>query len=206
MTALEAKDFIVEQVKQQAALEQVPLSDLEVRMMYFTESGEMREDFSELNDKFEAEYDTDEYEAKIAKLARRAYQRLKRENLQSVEQWDSAVEELQKGDHYLLVLIDQLQFLSPKLFTWSFWKLLGIALLALFVALIGFAILLHHQDSMRPQPRTSPSLPPWLQHMLLAVIVGGYLAFLFFPRPVGKAFSWILENTLGRLDRGQEKN
>lgn len=52
----------------------VPLSDLEVQMMHFTESDEMREDFSELNDKFEAEYNTDEYEAKDSKLGRRKYQ------------------------------------------------------------------------------------------------------------------------------------
>lgn len=33
---LEAKDFLVRQTAEQAALENVPLSDLEKRMMYFT--------------------------------------------------------------------------------------------------------------------------------------------------------------------------
>ena len=36
MRALEAKDFLVQQTAQQATLENVPLSDLEKRMMYFT--------------------------------------------------------------------------------------------------------------------------------------------------------------------------
>lgn len=38
MNTNEAKDFLVEQAAQQAALDRTPLSDLERRMMYFTES------------------------------------------------------------------------------------------------------------------------------------------------------------------------
>ncbi len=34
MKVLEAKDFLVQQTAEQAALENVPLSDLEKRMMY----------------------------------------------------------------------------------------------------------------------------------------------------------------------------
>jgi len=65
MRALEAKDFLVQQTAEQAALENVPLSDLEKRMMYFTETDECPEDPIALNDAFEAEYETDEYEAKV---------------------------------------------------------------------------------------------------------------------------------------------
>ncbi|MGB2900309.1 MAG: hypothetical protein WBB89_13655 [Candidatus Acidiferrum sp.] len=39
MKVREAKDFLVAQTAEQASLEGVPLSDLEKRMMYFTESG-----------------------------------------------------------------------------------------------------------------------------------------------------------------------
>jgi hypothetical protein len=80
MRALEAKDFLVAQTAEQAALEGVPLSDLEKRMMYFTESSYVPEDPIKLNDEFEAEYDSDEYEAKISKLLHHAYQRLRKEN------------------------------------------------------------------------------------------------------------------------------
>jgi hypothetical protein len=59
MNALEAKDFLVQQTVQQAALEHVPFSDLERRMMYFTETDECPEDPITLNDAFEAEYDAD---------------------------------------------------------------------------------------------------------------------------------------------------
>ena len=44
MRVLEAKDFLVQQTAEQAALENVPLSDLEKRMMYFTETDECPED------------------------------------------------------------------------------------------------------------------------------------------------------------------
>ncbi len=39
MRVREAKDFLVQQTAEQARLEGVPLSELEKRMMYFTESG-----------------------------------------------------------------------------------------------------------------------------------------------------------------------
>src|SRR2546423_3823357 len=104
MTDLEAKDFLVQQTAEQAALEAIPLSDLEKRMMYFTESGEMRENPIELNDAFEAEYDTDEYETKISDLLHHAQTRVKRENPESSRRWDDAIRQLNKGDHYLLVM------------------------------------------------------------------------------------------------------
>ena len=53
MRAREAKDLLVAQTAEQAALEGVPLSDLEKRMMYFTESGYVPEDPLKLNDEFE---------------------------------------------------------------------------------------------------------------------------------------------------------
>jgi len=44
MRVREAKDFLVAQTAEQAALEGMPLSDVEKRMMYFTESGYVPED------------------------------------------------------------------------------------------------------------------------------------------------------------------
>jgi hypothetical protein len=153
MDALAAKDFLVQQTVQQAALDQVPLSDLERRMMYFTETSEMTEDPRGLNDAFEAEYDDAEYEAKIDKLMRRAHARLQEENPSLATIWDEAVEELRKGDHYLLVLLGGTsgQFQSPPLSSWSLWKLLGVALLVLVLGMIFFVVMLHHADSVPPK-------------------------------------------------------
>jgi hypothetical protein len=106
MRDIEAKDFLVQQTAEQAALENVPLSDLEKRMMYFTETGECPEDPGALNDAFEAAYDTAEYEAKVSKLMHHAYQRIKKENPETAHRWKEATKQLSKGDHYLLILED----------------------------------------------------------------------------------------------------
>lgn len=105
MSAKEAKDFLVQQTAEQATLEGISISDLEKRMMYFVEN-----DSSscakplELNEEFEAQYDTERYEAKIASLLHHAYKRLKSEDPEKVRHWDSAIRTLSSGDHYLPVL------------------------------------------------------------------------------------------------------
>jgi hypothetical protein len=105
MNTKEAKDFLADQAAQQAALDRTPLSDLERRMMYFTESDPAScDDPVSLNDEFEEKYDTAEYEAKMSRLLRRAYKRLKAENAGGKLQWDEAISTLKKGDHYILVL------------------------------------------------------------------------------------------------------
>jgi hypothetical protein len=103
----QGKDFLVEQTVEQASLEGVPLTDVEKRMMYFTESDPSScENPIELNDEFEAQCDTKEYEAKISRLLHHAYKRLKEENPERDRNWDQAIRTLRKGDHYFLVLWD----------------------------------------------------------------------------------------------------
>lgn len=102
----QAKDFLVQQASEQAALEGVPLSDLEKRMMYFTEGDSSCENPAALNEEFEAEYDTDEYETKVSELLHHAYERLKKEDPEKVRNWDQSIQTLRKGDHYILVVCD----------------------------------------------------------------------------------------------------
>jgi hypothetical protein len=106
MNVREAKDFLVDQAAQQAAIDGVPLSDLEKRTIYFTEWDDSGGDPIALNEEFEAQYNAEEYEPKIAELMRHAHARLK-ENSSSARTWDEAVAELNKGDHYLLVPLDR---------------------------------------------------------------------------------------------------
>ena len=204
MNALEARDFLLQQTVEQAALEHVPVSDLERRMMYFTESGDGPEDPIALNDAFEAQYDNDEYEAKISKLVSNAYRRPKDENHQSARTWDEAVRELRQGDHYVLILLgDSPPTLSLRQFSPSrgFWKALALGLISLAVCLIALAALQHHADSMAGAHSTPGhfSLPRWLQSALLGLMATSYLSFLLFPRQVGNAFSWLARNTIDRI-------
>ena len=107
MNTKQAKDLVVEEAAKQAALENVPLSDIEKKMMYFTESDTVScENPIQLNDELEAQYDTPEYEAyTMSRLLNHAYQRVKAEDPELPRSWDDAVRVLRKGDHYLLVLL-----------------------------------------------------------------------------------------------------
>lgn len=134
MKALKAKDFLVQQTAEQAVLENVPLSDLEKRMMYFTETDECPEDPIALNEAFETEYSTEEYEAKISRLLHHAYKRVRRDDSQNSETWDSAMKCLRQGDHYLLVMWDmQLAAERPP---YDSVKLFGAAILILFAFIV----------------------------------------------------------------------
>ena len=73
-------------------MESVPLADIEKRMMYFAECDTNScENPIDLNDEFEAQYDTDKYEIKISRLLHHAYTRLKQENPERVRNWDEAI-------------------------------------------------------------------------------------------------------------------
>lgn len=135
---------MVQQTAEQAALENVHLSDLEKRMMYFTESDPTSsENPIELNDEFEAKYDTEEYEAKISRLLHHTHERLKDENAENLRKWNEAVRTLRKGDHYILILLDEKSELvqGPRIgraIAWGFG--LGIGLM--FLMMVG--VILDH--------------------------------------------------------------
>jgi hypothetical protein len=117
-----AKDFLVQQAAEQASLEGISLSDLEKRMMYFTESGYCPENPIQLNEEFEAKYATPEYEEKLARLLRDAHERLKKETAESLRPWNDAISCLRKGDHYIMIFADARSGgTSPNLPSWTVW-------------------------------------------------------------------------------------
>jgi hypothetical protein len=136
MRVNEAKDFLVQQTAEQAEREGLPLSNLEKRMMYFTESEDAVEDPVVLNSEFEAQYDTAVYETKIAGLLGRAYDRLKEEGSATIQIWDEAIKELEKGDHYILVLWDERRPAKPL----GFWQGLGVSFVVAVVLFLLMAL------------------------------------------------------------------
>jgi len=98
MRISEAKNFLVQQIAQQAQLEGAPFSDLERRMMYFTETDECPKDSIALNDEFEAKNDSVDYEANISRLLHHAYLRLRKQNDSARRSWDLAIKCLRRGD------------------------------------------------------------------------------------------------------------
>jgi hypothetical protein len=193
MRDLEAKEFLVTQTTEQATLENVPLSDLEKRMMYFTETGECPEDPIALNDAFEAEYDTAAYEKKISLLMACAYRRIKRVSPEKLRLWNDAFRVLSRGDHYILLFWRQNAFRrSPRM--WPTY-LIGA------IAIAGLGLVLHfffgNRGSLRrggqaPVDKYIPALSPLVQHTLQLL----FLLALFFA-----IFPHLLSKIVGLLQR-----
>jgi hypothetical protein len=205
MRIREAKDFLVAQTAEQAALEGVPLSDLEKRMMYFTESGYVPEDPIKLNEEFEVECDSDEYEAKISRLLHNAYGRLRRENDASRKNWDLAIKALRRGDHYLLVTWDLTPTSAPTSWTpvRGSLKLLASALGVIAVALLAVFIGSKFEAQWRWLQKNIPRLNP---HVLLGVFLALVVAGLFFQRPLGIALDWLLDRRFFRFFLGPKED
>ena len=180
MRALEAKNFLVEQTAEQAALENVPLSDLEKRMMYFTETGECPEDPIALNDAFEAEYDTTTYEKKISRLMARAYRRIKRDNPKKLRLWNDAFGVLGKGDHYVLLFWRQNALRkSPRM--WRTYVLAALAVVSFYLLTFLF---FGNRGRMRrgqqaPIDKYIPHLSPLVQHTLQFLFLLAFLLAVF---------------------------
>ncbi len=161
MEVQQAKDFLVQETLQQAMMDGVTLSDLEKRMMYFTEGGDAVEDPAKLNDEFGTEFDNSEYESKISDLLRHAYDRIKKENPEKAREWNEAVGKLRKGDHYILVLVDLKSVVGRP--HYDRLKLIGASLL---VVVVGMALVFatfvladHYHIHWSPGPNTERSVP-----------------------------------------------
>jgi hypothetical protein len=104
--AHEAKEFLISRIVAEAQRENVPLSEIERKMLYFSETAWTLPDMMEVNDEFDREYDQAEYEKKISHLIRNETKRLHKENPEEFASWISAARKLKKEDHYISVMID----------------------------------------------------------------------------------------------------
>ncbi|MGA2167504.1 MAG: hypothetical protein ABSG62_04790 [Terracidiphilus sp.] len=105
-TIREAKEYLAGKIAEEAEREGTPLTEVERKMLYFTETGWTLPDMKEVSAEFDRDYDQDEYERKIAGLVRGIEAQDGAESEQGQGTWGRAVEKLSEGDHYLLVLID----------------------------------------------------------------------------------------------------
>jgi hypothetical protein len=109
----EAKEFLISQIVAEAQRENVPLSDVERKMLYFTESAWTLPDILNVSEDFDREYDQRTYEGKIAKLVTKVDKRFRKGSRDDYERWWAAIRFLQREDHYLSVMI-RLAGLRPR--------------------------------------------------------------------------------------------
>jgi hypothetical protein len=104
LPAESAREFLILKVLRQADEDGILLSELERRMLGFSEGTASADDI-EAAQQFENEYDSDAYEAKIARLLRRAYERDAK--LGQKHLWHAAVRALRSEDWYIVVMLQQ---------------------------------------------------------------------------------------------------
>jgi hypothetical protein len=101
----EAKEFLASEIAEEAQREGIAFSEIERKMLYFSETGWTLPDMMDIYDKFDSAYDQDEYEHKVARLIRGAYGRASKDKTGNYEKWWAGIRILDKGDHYLSVMI-----------------------------------------------------------------------------------------------------
>lgn len=102
----EAKDFLISQIINEAERKGESLSDLERRMLEFSEVEKAPADYLELNAEFERECSEIEYEDKISELARSRIEHLRATQSPDLDEWNNAISLSSEDDHYLMVMIN----------------------------------------------------------------------------------------------------
>ena len=99
-----AKQFLIDRIVAEAQRESAPLDEVEIGMLGFAEA-EASAKQMELARKFEQKYQDEDYESRIARLARSAYDR--DEAAGNKPPWDEALDELAAEDMYLFVMLEK---------------------------------------------------------------------------------------------------
>jgi hypothetical protein len=166
-TGRDAKEYLIHRILAQADQDGVSLSDIERKMLYFSETCWTLPDMMAVNQAFDEKYDQDEYENKIDQIV----QRLREQpDYDRDGGWDEAVRRLRKEDHYLLVLIDGAASGSANLSRWDIirFALAGVAAVAVFLPITFFI------DSHVSNPTVSKLIGEVT--LLALVILAVYLA------------------------------
>jgi hypothetical protein len=104
-SARDAKEFLAGRIAAEAERQGSPLSEVESKMLYFSETGWNLPEMAEVNAEFDRDYNQDEYEKKIGSLVGAILARNDFGSDRDRELWNKAVAKLGEGDHYLLVLV-----------------------------------------------------------------------------------------------------
>jgi hypothetical protein len=94
MDPIAAKQFLISRVIEEAEVEHVSLSEIEKKMLHFSEARPSLPDMYEVNDQFEESYDSGDYEAKVASLLRNARDHDRQASPRGDQQWAEALDAL----------------------------------------------------------------------------------------------------------------
>jgi len=115
-TKREALDYLAERIVAEAKGENIPLSEIERKMLYFSETDWTLHEIKSVNEIFEQNYDDNEYELKIAGLISRIVAENRGQgDEEKAAAWAAAITKLSEGDYYLLVMFDMATSFSDDL-------------------------------------------------------------------------------------------
>ena len=108
----DAKEYLIGRILAQADRDGISLSDVERKMLYFSETGWTLPNMMVISEDFDRNYNQDEYEAKIGGVIRHVLDGIAGQR--GDDGWNEAVRRLGSEDHYLLVLIDERRNVAAK--------------------------------------------------------------------------------------------
>jgi hypothetical protein len=187
----EAKEYLIGRIVDEAQRENVPLSEIERKMLYFTESGWTLPDIIEVAEKFDEEYEQTEYERKIALLCEHAMGRAREEG--QLDRWREAARLLNTEDHYLSVMIGQASAtVRPPHDRLKLWAT-AFALVAVFMC-VSLVAAHYNIDLDKYMPSRYA-----LDGFIWIVVVAGFAFFVVGDRLFGPRFSVSIFDFVGRL-------
>jgi len=185
LTSRSAKDFLVSRIADEAERQGTPLSETERKTLYWAETDSSGPEAVEASDQFDREYDSKEYESRIAKLLKQAYKRDKIESPDAKHQWQEAIRVLQKEDHYLMVMVDQsIGRVRPKGDLLKLW-LTALVVMPVFTGLIW--LIMWAQDRFQPSKTEQ-------------VVIFASFVLLFWLASKSAVVSRIIDRILDRVD------
>jgi hypothetical protein len=131
----EAKEFLIDWIVAEARRLDVPLSEVERKMLYASSDGWTLPEMEEVQETFNSYHEAVEYELKMTNLIRIVRVDVDAGGQQEYDAWTEAVRVLSREHHYLLDLIEASE--GPIRRRTSRWKLLlaGIVILGLSIGI-----------------------------------------------------------------------
>lgn len=137
-----ALDYLSRRIAAEAEREGAPLTEVERKMLYFSETDWTLPDMKEVSAEFDLVCDQDEYEQKINGLIQKITSRDRAQDHEAQALWDEAIEKLTEGDYYLLVLANSSLSARPAIRpSYDILKLWVTAAGAVFVGAAWVAVL-----------------------------------------------------------------
>jgi hypothetical protein len=201
-TDREALDFISARTADQAEREGVTLSEVERKMLYFSETAWTLPDIWEVSDEFDKNHDRDAYEKKISRLITNAISHARKHQPEEYEAWAEAIRHLRKEDRYLLIMLDQAR-LGPKFRRHSSRVLRRLQALAIIAVVLFWSVVWlingrFPETNLPPDARGRLDFAFWLAMVCFAVTAEIVLQVARFSSRVSRALDWIFGLPDGR--------